>query len=205
MAFIIDEYNRVCNVPGDIFEHLPILKEYTKQCNSVAELGVSCMISTWAFLCGLLESNSSVKTLYCVDINDVPNIDNVISSVKEHGINMTFYKGNSIHAPIPNVDILFIDTWHIYGHLKRELANHHSKVNKYIIMHDTEIDGIYGESIRDKNLHNIEEESIIHSYPVDEIKKGLLPAIYEFLTEHPEWVIEKIYTNNNGLYILKKI
>ena len=114
MDLINREYNLKCLTPGDIVEHLPTLKEYTKECNSVAELGVSCMISTWSFLSGLAESNfSGNKLLYCVDINNVPNIDNVIEQVKGANITMNFYKGNSIYAPMPDVDLLFIDTWHI--------------------------------------------------------------------------------------------
>lgn len=46
------------------------------------------------------------------------------------------------------VDLLFIDTWHVYGHLKRELALHAPRVRKYIAMHDTTIDWEVGESIR---------------------------------------------------------
>jgi hypothetical protein len=206
MDLIREQYNLKCITHGDIFEHLPTLKEYTKLCNSVAELGVSCMISTWSFLSGLAESDiSGNKLLYCVDINDVPNIENVIEEVKKVNITMNFYRGNSIYAPIPNVDLLFIDTWHVYGHLKRELNNHHSKVNKYIIMHDTDVDGIYGESLRDHLFHDIEKESIENNYPIDEITKGLIPAITEFLAEHSEWVIDRIYRNNNGLTILKRI
>ena len=36
---------------------------------------------------------------------------------------------NSIES---ETDLLFIDTWHVYGHLKRELKAHEKKVNKYI-------------------------------------------------------------------------
>lgn len=205
MDLINEQYVLKCNTEGDIFEHLPTLRNYTMECSSVAELGVSTMISTWAFLSGLLYNNKENKKLFCVDIKDVPNIDFVIEQVKKANIDMSFYKGNSINAPIPNIDLLFIDTWHIYGHLKRELNNHYSKVNKYIIMHDTEIDGIHGESVRDKVCHNIEKECEENSYTYKEVTTGLIPAIEEFLNEHPEWIVDRIYTNNNGLTILKKL
>lgn len=205
MELINNRYILKCNTHGDIFEHLPTLKEYSTQCESVAEFGVSTMTSTWAFLSGLLNNNKNNKKLYCVDVNDVPNIYNVINEVKNVGIDMVFYKENSINAPIPNVDLLFIDTWHIYGHLKRELNNHHFKVNKYIIMHDTEIDGIHGESIRDIQFHDIDNECKKNNYTLKEVTTGLLPAIEEFLNEHTEWVIERVFTNNNGLTILKRL
>jgi hypothetical protein len=47
-----------------------------------------------------------------------------------------------------DTDLLFIDTWHVYGHLKRELAYWHSYAKKFIILHDTTVDEIYGETIR---------------------------------------------------------
>jgi hypothetical protein len=40
---------------------------------------------------------------------------------------MKFICENSIKCDIPETDMLFIDTWHIYGHLRRELENHHKK------------------------------------------------------------------------------
>ncbi len=207
MSWIEQQFYTKCNTPGDIVEHLPTLARYTQECESAAELGVSCMISTWSFLMGLLNSNQPVerKRLYCVDINDVPNVNTVIDYAKQYGIDMEFHKGDSVKAPVPEVDLLFIDTWHIYGHLKRELEAHSAKTKKYIIMHDTEIDGVRGESLRDYNQHNVQQESILTGYPVEEITRGLQPAIDEFLATHPEWKLHEVYTNNNGLTILKRV
>jgi hypothetical protein len=98
--------------------------------------------------------------------------------------------------------MLFIDTWHVYGHLKRELAHWHAHVHKYILLHDTTIDEVHGESIRGR--HDTAAESRESGYPEDEIRKGLGPAINEFLAAHPEWVIEKKYTHNNGLTVLAR-
>jgi hypothetical protein len=54
--------------------------------------------------------------------------------------------------------------------------NKFSKItNKYIIIQDTTIDEIYGETIRCKG--NAEEQSIESGIPVEEINKGLWPAI----------------------------
>jgi hypothetical protein len=35
-------------------------------------------------------------------------------------------------------------------------------------------------------------------------KKGLMPAVFEFLETNKEWIVDKEYTNNNGLLILKR-
>ena len=77
-----------------------------------------------------------------------------------------------------NVDLTFIDTWHVYGQLKRELNKFSKITNKYIIMHDTTVDEIYGETIR--MGWNAEEQSIESGIPVEEINKGLWPAIEDF-------------------------
>jgi len=100
-------------------------------------------------------------------------------------------------------DMIFIDTWHIYGHLKRELEKMHSYAKKYIVMHDTEIDKIHGESIRVGS--NIKLQSIESGYPEEEITCGLQKAIDEFLQNHPEWRIKDQFTHNNGLTTLERV
>jgi len=51
---------------------------------------------------------------------------------------------------------------------------------------------------------NAEAQSREHGIPVDEIKKGLWPAISEFLNDHPEWKLELRLFNNNGLTVLSR-
>jgi hypothetical protein len=114
----------------------------------------------------------------------------------------SFVNASDLECPLVETDLLFIDTWHVYGQLKRELARWHPVVRKYIAMHDTEVDGIRGETIR--NGWDPVKQSRATGIPVDEITKGLLPAITEFLAEHPEWTMLARYRNNNGLTILVK-
>ena len=45
-------------------------------------------------------------------------------------------------------DLLFVDTWHVYAQLKRELDTHGHHVRKYIVLHDTTLDGDKGTSVR---------------------------------------------------------
>ena len=101
-----------------------------------------------------------------------------------------------------SVDMTFIDTWHVYGQLKRELAKFGKVTKKYIIMHDTTVDGIYGETIRMRM--NAQEQSRQSGYPIEEIHCGLQKAITEFLEANPAWQVKEVYTNNNGLTILKR-
>lgn len=209
MDEINKKYQEVCQRPSDIYEHLPTLYELAKKCRVVAEMGVREVVSTWALLKGLCDSEldtkrTSASSLYCVDIEDVPGINRVIDIASQAGVDVLFMKEDSAKVQFPrSVDMLFIDTWHVYGHLKRELEHHQKNVKRYIVMHDTTIDGVDGESVR-CGL-NVEKQAHASGYPVDEIKKGLKPAINEFLALHPEWSVMKVYDNNNGLTILRRV
>ncbi len=193
-------YLNQCRTRSDINEHLPTLYEYTKKSNTVVECGVRNIVSSYAFAAGLVGNQSN--KYYMVDPYKSNQIDGFLEKCKSEGVNAEFIHGSDIECPLVETDLLFIDTWHVYGHLKRELAYWHSSVKKYIIMHDTTVDEWAGETIR--NGWNAVEQSKTTGIPIQEILKGLWPAIEEFLKEHPEWSIEKRYTNNNGLTILAK-
>ena len=199
---ISSNYKRTCQTRSDINEHLPTLCRYTAECGSVAEMGVREVVSTWAFLQGLLDSTAPVKSLQCLDLDDAPLISEICGLATNNGIDMAFAKGDSATTRLKPVDLLFIDTWHIYGHLKRELAFHCDHVAKYIIMHDTTVDAIQGESIR--RGMNIADQVLRSGYPEHEIRKGLKPAIEEFLAAHSEWRVKEVFTNNNGLTVLER-
>ncbi len=81
---------------------------------------------------------------------------------------------------IEETDLLFIDTWHVYEQLKEELRLHGSKARKYIVLHDTTTFGENGEG---------------------EGRRGLWPAVEEFLAVG-EFQIKERFQNNNGLTIL---
>lgn len=206
LEIINQNYSEVASKPSDIYEHIPTLYSYASECGTIAEMGVRSIVSTWAFLKGLVESTSdaSSKKLYCVDIEDIPRIGRVKEVAKTAGISLTFIHGDSAKITLPTeVDLLFIDTWHIYGHLKREFKQHHHKVKKYIILHDTTVDEYLGESLRlGSDLNKQAKES---GYPIHEIARGLWPAVEEFLAEHREWTLHVRYVNCNGLTVLKRI
>lgn len=194
-------YHSKCQSYSDIFEHLPTLYEYTKKCNSVVECGVRDIVSSYAFGSGLIGNPNNSYTM--VDPYKSAHIDGFLQLCRNEGVNARFIQESDIKCPLVETDLLFIDTWHIYGHLKRELAYWHSFVKKYIIMHDTTVDEWQGETIRcGWNAH---QQSIQHGIPVEEINKGLWPAIEEFLADHPEWKLEKRFVNNNGLTILARV
>lgn len=202
---ILIVFNALYNEPSDINEHLPTLRAIANECSSVAEFGVRGIVSTYAFMLGLAENTDEghpQKTLFCVDIEDI-DMSGMIELGKKVNVDVAFKKCDSVKVIIPEVDLLFIDTWHVYEHLKRELAAHHAKVRKYIVMHDTFVDGRDGESIRLGMDYKYQAE--MSGYPIEGICKGLRPAISEFLEEHREWKMVADYQNCNGLTILARV
>jgi len=205
MDRVIENYDRVLYTPSDIYEHIPTLYRYTRKCQSVIELGVRECVSTWAFIRGLLENEDleKKKTLVLCDLENHDNIKETRVLSEQLGIEFMFFQGSSLDVPLSeSVDLVFIDTWHVYGHLKKELEKFAPYTRKYIIMHDTEVDKYEGESIRLN--HDIPRLSQCFGIPEDEIRMGLQKAIDEFLDGHPEWMIDLIKTNNNGLTVLSR-
>ena len=207
---IENTYISLCNVSSDINEHLPTLYTYAKNCNSVLELGVVC-VSSWAFTHGLLSNHNNMPEKKYHVLNDTTCCDVQDLLHKSFGLDINhkcIWKNNleldfESDLESRSFDLLFIDSWHVYGQLKRELNKYNTIINKYIIMHDTEVDKIYGESIR-RNW-DVNTQSIQSGIPAEEITKGLSFAIYEFLQTHPEWKVKEQLTNNNGLTILERI
>ena len=186
---------------SDINAHLPTLADYAMKCTHITEAGVRSIVSSYAFAVGL--RGKPDNKLIQIDLVKSRKVDGFIAECKSEGVNVTFYEQSDLECPIETTELFFIDTWHVYGHLKRELARWNSSVSKYIIMHDTTIDARVGESIR-RRL-NTAEQSKQTGIPEEEIRKGLWPAIEEFLAEHPEWKLEHRYKHCNGLTILKRV
>lgn len=199
-SMLKSRYEAKCQIPCDINEHLPTLRNYAEKCDSVTECGVCNIVSSYAFASGLLGNPNAVFKM--VDPYRSHNIDMFTDMCEREGIQVKYFQDSDLTCPCEETDLLFIDTWHVYAQLKRELAHWHSHVKKYIIMHDTTVDEWYGESVRGN--HDIANQSRESGFPPEEIAKGLWPAITEFLCAHPEWKLEARYTNNNGLTILSR-
>ena len=203
MENIKKKYNYLCNQLSDINEHLPTLYKYSLECESIIELGVRGCISSWAFVYGLLNNNSKIKKILFNDI-EICDINELINYTNNLDIDIKYEWINDLNLNITeNVDLVFIDTWHIYGQLIRELNKFSKITNKYIIMHDTTVDGIYGETIRGNHDANIQSQ--ISGFPIEEINKGLQPAIDDFLNNNSDWILFEKFENNNGLTVLKRI
>jgi len=199
----LPRYTELCINRTDISEHLPILSRYASKCSSILEAGVRSVVSTWAFVNGLRRSDTSDKVIYSVDIEDAP-IGEVRDVAGKYDIVIKFTMSDILKFELPqDVDITFIDTFHCYGQLKRELDLFADKTKRYIIMHDTTVDGIKSEAIRLK--YNISEYCRRLGWTEHEVCTGLWPAVQEFLAANPNWKLHHRFVNNNGLTILKRI
>jgi cephalosporin hydroxylase len=144
-------------------------------------------------------------------MNDIENCDvkEITNAAKDLNIDISFKLENNLLINFDQTyDLTFIDTYHVYPQLIRELNKFSQVTNKYIIMHDTTIDEHHGEVIRSCNGYNfnvVQEHSKKTGYSPDDLVKGLRPAIEEFLANNPNWQIKEVFTNNNGLTVLEKM
>lgn len=189
---IITKFESLQKIPSDINEHLITLKKYSEECEVIVEMGVRKIVSTWAFL------SAGPKKLISLDLhhpkNFGGNLDEVIEAVKGTSIDFQFIEADSLKYKCEPCDLLFIDTWHEYTQLKKELFRHHQSAKKYIILHDTVSFGFVDE---DAYSNQSKEET--------NLPTGLIPAIDEFLFHNKEWVLWERKVNNNGLTILKRV
>jgi hypothetical protein len=191
-----NKFNQLCLSPSDINEHLPVIRDCAKECETIIELGVRVPISTFALMMGKPKKLTSVDLLHP---NHFPGGDYELKLAyeyaKQENIDFSFVLNDSISYSFDKCDLLFIDTWHTYRQLVSELIIHQQKVTKYIILHDT-------------TTYAVEDEANWARSPEPnfegEIKKGLWTAVEDFLLHFPDWELHKRYTNNNGLSILKR-
>ena len=194
-VLILKKYIELSKTPSDINEHLETLKKYAQECDIIVEMGVRSIVSTWAFLA------ANPKKLISLDLYNPSrfggNLQEVYDAASFSDIDFSFVEQDSLSYNIDSCDLLFLDTWHDFLQLKKELTRHHSKVNKYIVLHDT-------VSYRYVDEKSADEMGMLNQIETN-LPKGLWPAIEEFLYHNKNWVIWEKKANNNGLTVLKRI
>lgn len=199
--------NFLAEYPSDVNEHAKTLIKYGSECEHITECGVRWITTSWFFL------GCVPKKLISIDMHNPKNwlkggkgenqqiiqrgfntIEEVEEIAKEIGVDYKFIQANVLDIEIEQTDLLFLDTFHAYRQLSKELAKFHSKVNKYIILHDTETYKLTDET----NYEELGEEWKAQGI-------GLQKAIDEFLEQHSEWKIKEVLKNNNGLTILERV
>jgi hypothetical protein len=181
-------YKQHCDEPSDINEHLPTLARYAAGCEHVTEMGVRAVVSTWAFL------QARPKKLVSIDIH-AADITYAQWLAAMNDIELEFRLADTADESfeIEETDLLFIDTWHIYEQLKRELDLHAERARRWIILHDTTTFGERGEGFT----------YACATRPARR-RRGLWPAVEEFLLQNRQWQLWEKYANNNGLTVLAR-
>jgi len=156
---------------GDSPSRFDEYAKYSSMVNSVVEFGVYTGLSTAAFIQG------GAQKIRSYDITDkyltvLPELRKAASTL---GIDFEFIIGNSLSVEIEDTDLLFIDTVHEKDYCLNELNRHHSRVRKFIMLHD------------------------VTSFP------GVLLAAKDFLFDHPEWKIFDWDMRGCGLLVLHRV
>ena len=127
-------YDEVLQNPTepDMLPFMPFLRRISTG-NDVIEFGVRNGVSTAGLLAG------RPKKMLSYDLNSFQFEERYKKHAEESGVNWTFIRGSSLDAPKLYCDVLFIDTVHDYWCCDKELYRHADMVQKYIILHDTNL------------------------------------------------------------------
>lgn len=170
----IDEmYSIFCEKRSDIFKHLPDLKRYSSMSEHVTEFGIRKGNSTIALLAG------RPKRLVSYDIR--PKIKYEMLRELAKPTEFILKIENTLKTVIEPTDFLFIDTYHTYTQIKKELELHGNVPRKFLAFHDTRTYGSRGE---------------------DKKRPGIMAGINEFIDSNPHWKIDLVKKNNNGFIVL---
>lgn len=189
------------NNDRDAPTHLPKISQLAKECSYVTEIGVKSMALSWGILKGLSESQSQQPNYLGIGINAKGFLKELLlarSLCQKSGIDFSFWPANDLYIQIEPTDMLVLNTFHTYCHLTYELESFTKNVGRYIcIFYSYETEDACNDP---KYLGDYSE------YPskYDKTKKGVWPAIKEFLDKHPEWALQERLNGNVKLTILKR-
>lgn len=172
---IEEKYQELLKKPSDINLCFPLIRNSVEEGDFVVELGVRDCVSTWAMLAGKPSEMISVDVIMPED----ELIVEVGEAAKREGIDWSFSQADSTQVFFPSIDVLFIDTLHLYSHIVKELWRHAEVTKKRIIFHDTKIPEVRS-CIQDflYNLHwELEYES--HACNGLMVLKRIKPPIWQ--------------------------
>ena len=119
MKNLIEYFEEKKNIISDINEHLETFKKYSEECDTIIEMGVRGIVSTWAFMIGKPKKMISIDIIHPSEFGG--NIEEVYRLAKENNIDYEFRLEDTLTCNIENCDLLFIDTLHQYEQLVQEL------------------------------------------------------------------------------------
>mmetsp|Transcript_31639 Transcript_31639/g.94227 ORF Transcript_31639/g.94227 Transcript_31639/m.94227 type:complete len:258 (-) Transcript_31639:65-838(-) len=210
--YLAVEYGR-----RDISEHASTLRLFASRCRVVSELGVARGASTWALMLGLHDAEDegarggasgpwgerAPRVHLAYDAQPFVHQGRARQIAAALGIRYRFQQADSLELELEESDLLFIDTFHAYPQLRRELRRHAPRVRRYIILHDTTVDANVSECRRSLDIDCASLAAKL-GCTMDEVHRGLWPAVQELLAEAPEWRLLRRYEHNHGLTVLHR-
>lgn len=177
----IDEiFDYQTKVERDLNQHMPKLRELAAACNSITEFSHR-RDSTIAFLAGISMGNPNGDGLVSYNTEVGPLVAQIVDM---YVIPDNVYSGLAVDSPqikeIEETDLLFLDTVHTYDRVTQELGKFASKVNRFIVFHDTVSFGKTG----------------------DDGGAGLIQAISDFLKANTKWALIYHTEMQYGLTVL---
>lgn len=178
------EANTSMVVGSDIVLHLPVLEYYASLCDTVVEFGVREGQSTVALIAGC---RGSVKS-FDVQRSDIVSFLQDTTLPCSWSFTQLDTGDPAVSDLVPEADMFFIDTLHIYEHVVKELAIHGRKAKRFVAFHDTHTCG-------ERDISGPNPNAI-----------GITPAIEEFLASHHE-EYRTVYKTSacNGLWIIERV
>lgn len=201
---IENHYNELTGAASDINQHLPVLRSLASECEHMTELGVRFVVSSWAFAMGGVDRirNKLHFTYISGDITKQPQVNDFENVMKKcPAMKYQFIEGDDLKTQYEKTDLLFIDTWHVYRQLIKELQHLSPLARKYIVLHDTSLFATRDEDIAGHG-GKAEDASLYNGVAP---KSGLWVAVEDFLSQNKKWRVRNRLTNNNGLTILERI
>lgn len=129
-------YRQVAAAPSDIQAHLPRFVAITENLGAqrVCELGVRTAVSTVAWLEGLRRTGGH---LWAVDVDPCPIDHRQLSFIRGDDCD------EGVVAQIPDdLDVVFVDTSHLYVHTRREIELYAPKlaIGGCMVFHDVAVE-----------------------------------------------------------------
>lgn len=185
--------------PSPINEHLQTLRELGRASDHITEIGSQSMLATFGLLQGLSEREN--KGTYIGRFFEAPPLHDLLlanKSADEAKISFSYSHGSDRTFEIEPTDLLFIDGKHTSVHVGYALRQFAPHTKKYIAIHHTAAPW----GLRDNP--NDRKDLSLYFDEADRSKSGSMPAIVNFLKEHPEWHLAHRFSNNHGLVVLER-
>ncbi|KAH8064273.1 hypothetical protein JL722_1132 [Aureococcus anophagefferens] len=141
---------------SDVRGHLGRLEALAADARSVLECGVrhgvaSCLAHGLARSWRRKGRRRLVRNDVAADVGAEPRF---LAAVAAAGVRVEeHWSVSDLHLDVGAVDVVFIDTLHTYGQLRRELEKFGATTRSYIAIHDTEVDGQRGEALEGLEEH----------------------------------------------------